>query len=251
MNYFKSSLKLLALFILIVVLLWLIKFFDISYPVTITTKNQSSELVVVGEGKIEVVPDVAFVEAGVVVDNQPTAKEAKDKLDSINNKIIKALGDIGIKKEDIKTTNYSIYPNYKYENNVNVISGYNGNAQIEVKIKNDSQLLTRVISLFMDSGANQIQRVRFMIDKPELYREKAREKAIQNAKDQAEKLSRDLGISLGKITNIVESFDGQSQGGYYRPMILAEEGGIGGQAPLLEAGSRTVISIVRLHFEKK
>lgn len=101
------------LFILSLVFLWLIKFFDISYPISVTTRTVSGELSVVGEGKVDVVPDMANVQAGITADGK-TVQEVEGKVNEINNKIVSALEKLGIDKKDIKTTNYSINPNYRF-----------------------------------------------------------------------------------------------------------------------------------------
>lgn len=234
--------------VLTLVALFAIKFFDISYPLTIVSSSKSSELAVVGEGKVEVTPDTAYVDAGITVDNRANVKEVQDTINSINNKIVNALRDIGIEKGDIKTSNYSVFPNYKYENNINSISGYNGNATIEVKVRN-TQEVSNIISAVTNAGANQIQGVRFVIDKPEQYREEARDKAIVNAKDQATKLAKNLGIKLGKIDNIVESSPDQNIPLYSKG--VAADGMGGGGGPTIEEGTQTVTSIVTLYFEKR
>ncbi|KKP67480.1 MAG: hypothetical protein UR68_C0010G0014 [Candidatus Roizmanbacteria bacterium GW2011_GWA2_35_19] len=233
----------------IVISLFIIKIFDISYPLTITTTNKSTELAVVGEGKVEVSPDTAYVDAGITVDNRGTVSEVQTTVNSINNKIINALRDMGIEKGDIKTSNYSVYPNYKYENNVNSINGYNGNATIQVKVR-DAQMVSKVIETVTGAGANQIQGVRFSIDKPETYREEARDKAIENAKEQASKMASNLGIKLGKVVNIIESSPNQQVFPVYSKATFADGIG-GGGGPTVEQGTQTITSIVTLYFEKQ
>lgn len=234
--------------VLTLIALFVIKYFDISYPLTVVTTSKATELAVVGEGKVEVSPDTAYVDAGITVDNRGTVKEVQDTINSINNKIINALRDIGIEKADIKTSNYSVYPNYKYENNINSINGYNGNATVEVKVR-DTQLVSQVISTVTEAGANQIQGVRFSIDKPEVFREEARDKAIENAKEQAQKMAKNLGIKLGKVVNIVESSANQPIP-LYKTMAEGIGAG-GGGGPIVESGTQTVTSVVTLYFEKK
>lgn len=226
-----------------------IKFFNISYPMTITSTTQSSELAVVGEGKVEVTPDTAYIDAGITIDKASSVGEAQKKINEINNKIINALREIGIEKADIKTSNYSINPNYKYENNDNRVDGYNGSVTIEIKVR-DPQLASKVIETVTTAGANQINGSRFVVNKPELYREEARNAAIKNAKDQALKIAKDLGIKLGKITNIVESSPGQTTLPIYAK-FSADSGGGGGGGPTIEQGSQTITSVVTLYFEKK
>lgn len=233
----------------IVIALFFIKTLDISYPLTIVSTTKTSELAVVGEGKMEVTPDTAYVDAGVTVDNRGNVAEVQKEINSINNKITNALREMGIEKGDIKTSNYSVYPNYRYDNNVNTISGYNGNATIQVKVR-DTQMVSKVIEEVTGAGANQIQGVRFSIDKPETYREQVRDMAIKNARSQAEKLAKDLGVTLGKVTNMVESTPNQP--GVYPLYDMAAKGlGGGGGGPEISEGTQTITSVVTLYFEKK
>lgn len=227
-----------------------IKYFNISYPMTIVNTTRSSELAVVGEGKVEVTPDTAYIDAGITVDKASSVAGAQKTISEINNKIINALREIGIEKADIKTSNYSINPSYRYENNENKIDGYNGNVTVEIKVR-DPQLASKVIDTVTTAGANQIQGSRFVVDKPELYREEARNVAIKNAKDQAQKIAKDLGIRLGKITNIIESSP-DSQSIYAKAMPISGGGFGGGDGePIIEQGSQTLTSVVTLYFEKR
>lgn len=242
------SVNFLMSVIFIILGLLTIKFFNISYPLAIVSTTQSSELAVVGEGKVEVTPDTAYIDAGITVDRASSVAEAQKKINEINNKIIDSLREVGIEKADIKTSNYSINPNYKYENNENRVDGYNGNVTIEVKVRNP-QMASKVIETVTTAGANQIQGSRFVVDRPELYREEARNAAIKNAKEQAQNLAKNLGIKLGKIVNIVESSPGQSTPFSYGK--FAEGIGSGGGGPVVEQGSQTLTSVVTLYFEKK
>jgi len=104
---------------LVVIALWLIKTLNISYPVTITSVTRSGELSVVGEGKVDVVPDIAYINVGITVNNAGSVSDARSGIDSVNNKIIDSLKNLKIPKKDIKTTNYSVSPNYTYDNNEN------------------------------------------------------------------------------------------------------------------------------------
>jgi uncharacterized protein YggE len=243
------SANFLSAVVLTILGLLTIKFFNISYPMTVVNTNQSSELAVVGEGKVEVTPDTAYIDAGITVDKASTVAEAQKKINEINNKIIDSLRGIGIEKADIKTSNYSINPNYKYENNENRVDGYNGNVTVEIKVR-DPQMASKVIETVTGAGANQIQGSRFVVDKPELYREEARNAAIKNAKEQAQNLAKNLGIKLGKVVNIVESSPGQTIPVAYAKFAEGMGGG-GGGGPVVEQGSQTLTSVVTLYFEKK
>ncbi len=245
----KDTKSFILVTFLILIALYLVKVFDISYPLTIISTTRSSELSVVGEGKIEATPDTAYVDTGVAVNNEATVEAVQKKIDEANNTIIDALKGLGIKKEDIKTSNYSINPNYTYEAGENKIKGYNGNVTISIKMK-DMKKVSDVVVKVTEVGANQVNGIHFAIDSPEKLREEARDKAIQNAKDQANRLAQRLGIRLGKIINIVESNQD------VRPIPLYESslkmgGAMMEAAPQIEPGTQTITSVVTLYFERK
>lgn len=247
MNYVRNYSAFFTVSAGILVLLFLIKVFDISYPVTLVTSTKSSELAVVGEGKVEIIPDSAQVEAGTTVNNESSVEIVQEKINAVHNAIVNEMQKLGIQKEDIKTSNYSINPNYVYEGSRNSIEGYNGSASITIKVKN-IQLLSNVMGAVAQSGANQIQGANFSVMDPAKYREEARNKAIENAKLQAQKLAKTLGIRLGKISNIVElSPDG------INPISLRSlDMAIGGAEKAdFQPGTQTITSIVTLYFEKR
>lgn len=241
--------KFAALGLVVIAILFVIRFFNISYPIEVTNLSRSAELSVVGEGKVDVVPDIAYVDFGVVVNNVATAEEAQTRLSERNNKVIESFKASGIAEADIKTSNYSIYPNYNFENNRNDITGYNANTTISVKVRETSKIGS-LIQSGTAAGANQILGTRYEVESPEKYREEARDKAITNAKEQAEKLASSLGITLGKVVNVVES----SPGSPVYPMFNREAVALdaaGGGTPNLSPGTQTITSVVTLYFDKR
>lgn len=228
-------------------LLFFIKVFDIAYPVAVSTSMRSSEFSVIGEGKVDVRPDVATVSVGVTVNNAATVEEAQRQMNEVNNKIVAAMNTLKIPKSDIRTSDYSIYPNYGVSGQQ--ITGYNGNVSVQITV-HDPAMVSQVIEQATVAGANQINSTQFTVEHPEKYREMAREKAIANAKEQAQKLSKDLGIKLGRIVNLVESSDyGAGPQPYYAADMARGMGGGGG--PAVEPGSQTITSVVTLYYEKR
>ncbi len=239
----------IALLVLIVLTLWVINILGISYPIDVTTRQSSGELAVVGEGKVDVVPDTAQVNVGIIVSNASSVENAQSQINQTNNAIVSAMKNLGISDEDISTSNYSINPDYNYDSGTNEITGYSGNASLLIKVKN-LDVLPQVIEQATANGANQILGTSFVIDKPEEYREQARNAAIENAQKQAKELADRLNIRLGKVTNIVESSGGAlpPMPMYDRALSVAE--GYGGSANL-QPGSQTITSTVTLYFDKR
>jgi hypothetical protein len=226
--------------------LWIISYFNIAYPLTITQRNASGELAVVGVGKVDIVPDTAWVDLGIVATNAQTVADAQNQINKANNAIVDGVKQLGIGKEDIKTSNYSITPNYDYSKGGNgTISGYNGNATVTVRVKQTDKL-PQVIEAGTKAGANQVIGTNYYVDKPENYQEQARDKAIANAKEQAQKLANSLGIRLGKAVNIVEATSNEP----ISMMLRSQAVGLGGgSTPAnLQPGTQTITSTVTLYF---
>jgi len=260
MNFKKNALQVVenkhlhltaGILVLVIVALWIVNVLNISYPVDVTTRQASGELAVVGEGKVDVIPDTASVDLGIVVNDADTVESAQQQINTVNNAIVAAVTALGVEKENIKTSNYSINPNYNYESNPNgTISGYNGNATITVKVK-DTTLLPQVMTAATSAGANQVIGTNYSVDNPEVYREKARDEAIANAKEQAKKLAGELGIKLGKVVNMVEATNNTGPFPMYERAYDVGLGGSNAVTPDLQPGSQTITSTVTLYFDKR
>lgn len=253
-NYFREN-KIVTnyawILILTILFLWIVNYFNISYPLTISSSQASGELAVVGEGKIDITPNNASVDLGIVTNDAKSVEDAQNQINKVNNAIVENLTQLGIDKKDIKTSNYSIMPNYDYtKGGAGTITGYNGNTTVTVKVK-DTSKLPDVIAAATKGGANQVMGTNYSVESPEKYREQARNKAIANAKEQAQKLANELGIRLGKVTNIVES---KNDNGPFPMMYKTEAVSLGGgNAPSadLQPGTQTISSSVTLYFEKR
>lgn len=228
----------------------LIKTFNISYPLTVTNLSSSNHLSVVGEGKVEALPDLAVIDAGIVVANSPTVEAVQSEIRNKNTAIVDDLKkNFGVNDKDIKTSNFNVYPNQDYNpGSGGKITGYNGNATLSIRVR-DTQKVNDIVAALTKSGANQINSINYSIEDPDKYREQARDEAIQNAKQQAEKLASSLGIRLGKVVNVIESGNQNDYPGSVMAREASGYGGGGGNS--VQPGSQTVTSVVTLFFEKR
>lgn len=241
------ALQTLTIGLVVLVLLILIKVFGIAFPVTVTTSYKSSELAVSGEGKVDVVPDSANVDVGISVSNAKTVEDAQNQINTVNNAIVASMQKLGIDKKNIKTSNYSIYPNYDYETG-RTITGYGADVYVTITTKNTQQV-AQIVSEATKAGANTVSGTSFTVSDPGKYRADARKKAIENAKQQAEEIAKSLGITLGKVVNIVESNSGETPNPIYMERALG--GAAQSAVPDFQEGSQTISSVVTLYFEKK
>lgn len=199
-----------------------------------------------GQGKVRGIPDIATVNLGFMVEKKDVREAQKENAVTMN-KIIIALKQLGISSEDMQTTDYSIYPQYDYmKDGGQKLRGYSVTQNVTVKIR-DLSTVSDVLDQAGILGLNQVGGIQFTMDEPEVLRQKARVKAMQNAQMKAAELARVAGVRLGRVV----SFSENANGGYPVPMytkaFVAE--GVGGGAPDIQAGSQDVVVNATVTYE--
>lgn len=218
-------------------------------PISSVVTQKTDLFSVAGEGKVTVTPDVAILNLGMST-KKNTVKLAQSEANTVVNSLSKAVKELGVKDADIKTTNYSVYPDYDYSTGSNRIVGYNVNVNLSVTVRNiDSvnEILDKATSL----GANSVGGIQFTVaeDKLKELNKEARLKAIKEAKEKAEELAKLSGMTLGKIVNIQEGVTRD----YPRPMMMKSDmagAGLGGGAEV-QPGSTDISSTVTLFYETR
>jgi len=159
-----------------------------------------------GEGSVSQAPDIATISFGVTK-NSSTVSDAQNQTNKAISSVLENLKNLGISEKDLKTTNYSVNPNYNLEG-IQKISGYTVTQNIELKIK-DINNTNKAIDTITGNGGNLIGQVQFGFDdktKAKLE-DKARKEAVGNAKEKAQSLANAAGVRLGRIINVTESQD--------------------------------------------
>ncbi len=212
-----------------------------------------------GKGEAISIPDIATF-SFAVNETAKTVKEAQEKATMKIDTALKAVKAGGVLEKDIKTSSYSINPHYEYNqgictqygcpNGKNVLTGYDVNQTIEVKIRD----LAKAGELFDSIGKAGIQTVnglQFAIDDLDSVKAIAREEAIANAKEKAQKIAKDLGVKLVKITSFYDSSDEQVYP--YAREMSAMGGDVmnikAASAPEIPVGEQKVTARVSISYE--
>ncbi|HUD09859.1 MAG TPA: SIMPL domain-containing protein, partial [Patescibacteria group bacterium] len=144
---------------------------------------------------------------------EETVSDAKNKVNQTADKIITDLKKLGIADKDIKTTDYSINPNYSNEvvpvmggSGQQAITGYTVTQNLEVKVKPIDKA-NKVVDTATADGANLVGGINFTFsdDLQKTLDQQATQQAVNDAKDKAQSLANVSGIHLGKIVNVVEN----------------------------------------------
>lgn len=213
-----------------------------------------STISVTGEGEVVAVPDVATFNFSVNVTGE-SVEVAQTEVTKIANEAVAYLKENGVAEKDVKTTGYNAYPRYEYgvcrgfecDNNRTLV-GYEVTESFEVTVR-DTTKAGELLAGVGATGITNVSGLSFTIDDPGKLQEEARSAAVADARAQAEKLAKDLGVSLKDVVSFSED-----QGGYYPQPYMAR--GLGGDTameaaaiPDLPTGENTVTSRVYITYE--
>jgi len=214
-------------------------------------------ITVQGEGEVLARPDIGEFSFSVLAEGK-TAAEAQAKSAESLNAALSYLKEAGVEEKDIKTANYYLNPKYRYEQTVctfsycppsnPVIDGYEVSQTVTVKVR-DLDKSGELISGVGDKGATNISGLSFTIDDETALKAEARAKAIADAKENADKLAKDLGVRIVRMTGYWEDQ------GYYQPMYSRDYGGAdmamseGAASPQMPIGENEIRSTISITYE--
>lgn len=200
-----------------------------------------------GTGHATVTPDRFTFTVGVQTISE-TVEAAVNENNSKSAAVIAALKRAGATDKDIRTSNFSIYPQQDYgQNKLPRILGYQVSNNITVRRDNISEI-GKMLQAALNAGVNQSSGLQFEVSDPARGRDQAIRAAYDEARSKAALLAQAAGRTLGRAINIVEG--GQNVPPPYpvpRAMAMRAEQGVS-EVPV-EAGSQDVTYSVSVLFE--
>ncbi len=169
-----------------------------------------------GEATIKAKPDRAQISIGVTT-RGATAQAAAAQNASETAQVLQAVkGALG-KSGDVKTTGYSIAPQYDYSNgHAPKLTGYETNNTVLVT-EDDLSALGNIIDAATGSGATNINGIAFMLRDDTAVREKALEEAALRAKANAETIARALNV---RVVGLLQAEPNEMPAVQPRPMAM-------------------------------
>ena len=170
-------------------------------------------ITVTGTGKSEAVPDIAHISFGVQASAAAVA-DAQTAATKQTNDALAAVSALGIADKDVQTSGYSITPQYKGNSCApgqicsfavtNTIIGYQVSQNVTLTIR-DTAKAGDVLQKLGTLGVQNVNGPDFTTDDDTSVTADARGKAIVDAKQKAQVLAKQLGVSLGEVTNFSEN----------------------------------------------
>ncbi|HZK77948.1 MAG TPA: SIMPL domain-containing protein [Gemmatimonadaceae bacterium] len=167
------------------------------------------QISVAARGEIKVNPDHATLQISVQT-KAATAAAAANENAAKQKAVIDALKALGLHDSDISTSDYSVYPEQRYEPNKEpVVVGYNVTNTLSVEVTS-LKMVGPVIDASLAKGANMITSLQFSASNTEAARRSAIAMAITRAHGDAEAAAKAAGGSLGGLLEV-------TIGAYYAP----------------------------------
>lgn len=205
-------------------------------------------LTVTGEGSATGAPDLALVRLGVQTSDEDVLA-AFNSTNEITARIVDALLELGIKRNDIQTSGLSLHQERPYDPFSDVDDGtifFWAQNSLSVTVR-DISLVGQALGASVQAGANSIENLSFGITEASALEARAREMAVANARVRAEHLAELTGSQLGRVLDIDESSGDPRPVSALRAMAMMEDAG--GGAATVEEGQLSVRVELRITWE--
>ena len=222
---------------------------------TVLSSNGGEGINVNGQGTTYGSPDVADFDIGVQVP-APTVLEAREKAAMFMDAVIKSIKTNGITDADVRTSQFSVDPQYNYATGPGqspVVNGYQVTNVVTVRIRK-LDTVAKIVDEASTAGGNYtvVRRMAYgMLDQEKLQMQ-ARELAVKEARARADKLAQLNGVKVGKATQINENTTQlQPNQLYYGngvPIVTAPRTG-GGDGTSIESGQLRVVVNVTINYD--
>lgn len=212
----KTKFTFISVFVLLAVLL------SACSAGNLMPSNQAAQRLVTvnGVGQVTLQPDIAYIYVGVHTED-PSAADAVADNNRKTQALIDALSKSGVASEDIRTSNFSIWPSQQYDPSTGTVTGsiYMVDNTVYVTVR-DLAKLGDLLDDAIAAGANTINSVTFDVADKSAALQDARKLAVEAAKAQAAELATAAGVSLGDVYSIsyfdnnpYPVFEGKGMGG--------------------------------------
>lgn len=242
----------LALFLLVLTMGELKGYHYIGSGVTATNTISVS-----GDGEVFAVPDTATFSV-TVQEEAKEVKAAQDVATKKGNDIIAYLKGEGVDEKDIQTTDYSVYPQYDYNNAVcaggycppgkQTLRGFQVSQTLTVKVR-DTKKAGDLLSGVGSRGVASVSGLNFTIDDQDALEAEARDKAIKKAGAKAEALADSLGVDIVRIVGFSENGNYPIYYAKAEMSMAADSRGAAAPSPEIPVGQNKITSNVSVTYE--
>ena len=160
----------------------------------------TEHVAVLGEGKIDVIPDLVEIRFEVKKIAE-TIADAKTNVDERSGRIITLARRLGIETRDINATELRCAPHREFRNGEFLPKGYNAERSIMLRLR-DLSRFNELTSELVLVPIDRIEKIDRQLADPAMANRQALDEAIKDAKARAEHLADQFGVKLGRIYSL-------------------------------------------------
>lgn len=155
-----------------------------------------------GQGVVASTPSV--LDFSVFVEERgESASKINAQVNFKSKQIIDLLTDSEIQLKDIQSMQINLYPWYERDRNSQIQKGFVLSRLIKVTLR-DFDNYTAILDGLTKIGAQRIDGFQYRTESTEVIYLKALELALDDARKRANKISKSLGVKIGKVVSVME-----------------------------------------------
>lgn len=186
---------------------------------------------------VKFTPDRATVRISVQT-RASTASAAGTQNATKQNAVLAALRALGLPNDQLSTADYSVSPEYRYEQNKSpALIGYTVTNTILTDVR-DLKVLGKVLDAALANGANMVSSLDFYASNTDASRRQAIGVAVEKARAEADVAAKSAGGSLGPLLSL--DIQGGNQFPPPRPMMRMAAGSAAADATPINPGEQTL-----------
>ncbi len=215
---------------------------------------QKRTIEITGNGEMKIAPDQGILQINIRA-HRMSFGEATTALSKKEDNVLKKLEKLGYKKEDVRTSNFSVNENIIWRNGTRYDSGFIASQYMTMEFPNSKERIAKILNAFSEGKMDAEIGFGFKLS-DKLRNEmnaKVIELAVNDAKMNADLLAKYTGITI-KSVNKIEYHTSQNMGGpiysrmemedYSAPQLKSAGGSQGFQAQDI-----TLSDQVTIHYE--
>lgn len=154
-------------------------------------------MTVTGNGSVSIEPNIAKIQLEVMTEAKQVSEAQRDNA-KIMNQVITGLLQLGIPRENMQTTGYSIHPIYDFVDGEQIFRGYQVINTITIQIIGIDQT-GNVIDVAVQNGVNRVSNIEFTAQNMDVHYRQALSEALKNALHKAHTLAETMKVKYDQI----------------------------------------------------
>lgn len=157
-------------------------------------------VVVSARGEVEAVPDMAHLRLQIT-DTAKTSAAAKASVDRRVQAVLEVAASLGLAEDDTKASQVRVFPDYQWRDGERHLLGQRVERQVDLTLR-DLSRYGQLVDALLQAGIDELGNIEFDLSNRDALLDTATERAIAEAKQQAQQLAEGFGSRVKAIYHV-------------------------------------------------